>query len=260
MLDRVLVTPEVWQACFHHALTTQTEEIMGLLIGEKSGSSEGTLILTAMKISRRITKQKDRVEIDHQDMIAASEFAEGLSGARRVLGWYHSHPRMTVHPSHVDLATQANYQLMDTDFVGLIFSVFNYDSTNNVDSKEAIAFQTDQGKCRNVRLELLTEDWSMDRERTVLEAVARIPDILMQEECDEHKKACEGLRDDLSLIYNQGCLMTQLSAQTSVITAPILESLVARKQYLKDDIKLLSQELEKLEREADRLSGANDVV
>ena len=28
MLDKVLVTPEVWQACFHHALTTDTEEIM----------------------------------------------------------------------------------------------------------------------------------------------------------------------------------------------------------------------------------------
>ena len=30
----------------------------GMLIGEKSDSNEGTLILTAMKISRRITKQK----------------------------------------------------------------------------------------------------------------------------------------------------------------------------------------------------------
>lgn len=234
---------------------------MGLLIGEKSNCCEGTLTLTAIKISRRITKQKDRVEIDHQDMIAASEFAEGLPGTRRVLGWYHSHPRITVHPSHVDLATQANYQLMDSDFVGLIFSVFNYDSSNNVDSKEAIAFQTDkEGKCRNIKLELVTEGWTGVRERTVLEAVARIPDILMQEERDECQKACEGLSDELSLIHNQGCLMAQLSAQTSVLTAPILETLVARKTYLKDDIKLLEKELEKLEREADRLSDANDIV
>ena len=193
-------------------------------------------------------------------MIAASEFAEGLSGARRVLGWYHSHPRMTVHPSHVDLATQANYQLMDSDFVGLIFSVFNYDSTNHVDSKEAIAFQTDRGKCRYIKLDLITQDWSMERERTVLEAVNRIPDILMQEEHDECRRACEDHGDELSLIHNQGCLMAQLSAQTSVITAPILETLVARKKYLKDDIKLLRRELEKLEREAELLSGDNDVV
>ena len=216
--------------------------------------------INAKSIMSRIPLSVDRVEIDHEDMIAASEFAEGLSGSRRVLGWDHSHPRMTVHPSHVDLATQANYQLMDSDFVGLIFSVFNYDSTNNVDSKEAIAFQTDQGKCRYIKLELFTEDWSMERERTVLEAVARIPDILMQEEREEHRRACEGLGDELSLIHNQGCLMTQLSAQTSVITAPILETLVTRKKYLKDDIKLLRRELEKLEREAELLSGDNDVV
>ena len=49
-------------------------------------------------------------------MIAASEFAESLAGARRVLGWYHSHPQITVPPSRVDTATQATYQTMDQDY------------------------------------------------------------------------------------------------------------------------------------------------
>ena len=40
------------------ALTLTLIGSRGLLIGEKSDSNEGTLILTAMKISRRITKQK----------------------------------------------------------------------------------------------------------------------------------------------------------------------------------------------------------
>ena len=31
MLEKVIVTPEVWQACFNHALTTETEEIMWVL-------------------------------------------------------------------------------------------------------------------------------------------------------------------------------------------------------------------------------------
>jgi BRCA1/BRCA2-containing complex subunit 3 len=43
----------------------------------------------------------------------------------RIVSWYHSHPRITVWPSVVDLRTQANYQVMDKDFVGLIFSVFD---------------------------------------------------------------------------------------------------------------------------------------
>lgn len=42
-----------------------------------------------------------------------------------MLGWYHSHPHITVWPSHVDVGTQADYQLMDENFIGLIFSCFN---------------------------------------------------------------------------------------------------------------------------------------
>lgn len=51
----------------------------------------------------------------------------------RVLGWYHSHPHITVWPSHIDIRTQAMYQSMDPFFVGLIFSVYTSEggSTNN---------------------------------------------------------------------------------------------------------------------------------
>lgn len=43
----------------------------------------------------------------------------------KVVGWYHSHPRITVWPSEVDLRTQLSFQLMDENMVGLIFSVFD---------------------------------------------------------------------------------------------------------------------------------------
>ena len=43
----------------------------------------------------------------------------------QVLGWYHSHPHITVWPSHVDVGTQADYQLMDSNFIGVIFSCFH---------------------------------------------------------------------------------------------------------------------------------------
>jgi hypothetical protein len=71
----------------------------------------------------------------------------------RVIGWYHSHPHITVLPSHVgkltylkkyifisifslefrdvyyeDVRTQAMYQLLDQGFIGLIFSCFNEDA------------------------------------------------------------------------------------------------------------------------------------
>ncbi|VDN12757.1 unnamed protein product [Dibothriocephalus latus] len=41
-----------------------------------------------------------------------------------VVGWYHSHPHITPFPSDVDLKIQTNFQHLDRNFIGLIFSVF----------------------------------------------------------------------------------------------------------------------------------------
>ena len=64
---------------------------------------------------------------DH--LAIASTVAEELSRIdkrddARVVGWYHSHPHITVHPSHVDVKTQGQYQALG-DWLGLIFSVFD---------------------------------------------------------------------------------------------------------------------------------------
>ncbi|CAM8986785.1 unnamed protein product [Rhodiola kirilowii] len=63
----------------------------------------------------------------------------------RVIGWYHSHPHITVFPSHVDVRTQAMYQLLDSGFIGLIFSCFSEDVTK-VGRIQVIAFQSSDGK------------------------------------------------------------------------------------------------------------------
>ena len=80
---------------------------MGILMGDMD-TQEELLRLSCLIPIRRTTKQKDRVEIDGNDLVTASMEAEKLG--LRVLGWYHSHPHITVHPSHVDLRTQLNYQ------------------------------------------------------------------------------------------------------------------------------------------------------
>eukprot|EP01113_Clastostelium_recurvatum_P048506 TRINITY_DN8853_c0_g1_i2.p1 TRINITY_DN8853_c0_g1~~TRINITY_DN8853_c0_g1_i2.p1 ORF type:complete len:248 (+),score=59.72 TRINITY_DN8853_c0_g1_i2:140-883(+) len=59
-----------------------------------------------------------------------------------IVGWYHSHPHITVLPSHVDIATQFSYQqYMDPHFVGIIFSVFNSDPSHK-GRVQVIAFQS----------------------------------------------------------------------------------------------------------------------
>ena len=98
--------------------------------------------------------EQDRVEASPEQMARCSAEAERYSRSHgvltRIIGWYHSHPHITVHASHVDIRTQvrisscgalmllrvefptctvalwqANYQMMDSGFVGLIFSAFN---------------------------------------------------------------------------------------------------------------------------------------
>ena len=178
-------------------------------------------------------------------MIEASEFAESLPGNARVLGWYHSHPRITVNPSHVDLATQANYQLMDRDFVGLIFSVFSYDVNKNKDSKEAIAFQCHQGQCKYITIEIESPRSPDVNEMTGFDVTARLPEILKQEELSDCSTACSEGQDPLAMVHNRGCLAAQLSNQTSNVTIPLLEAAQARKQYL---VKLIARLRTKKER------------
>ncbi|KAF8068387.1 brcc3 [Scenedesmus sp. PABB004] len=104
---------------------------MGLLLGDIRANAVGGLEAHIRRAVPQIRtdRRKDRVETSPEQMAACSALAEHVSASTglptRVVGWYHSHPHITVLPSHVDVNTQAMYQLLDGGFVGLIFSVFN---------------------------------------------------------------------------------------------------------------------------------------
>ncbi|KAL8153369.1 hypothetical protein V2J09_011129 [Rumex salicifolius] len=126
-LTNVKMSEEVWLTCVTHALSTETEEIMGLLLGDiqytKGGN--GTALIWGASPQTRMTMATGRTT--------------------RVIGWYHSHPHITVLPSHVDVRTQAMYQLLETGFIGLIFSCFNEDAFK-AGRIQVIAFQSLDGK------------------------------------------------------------------------------------------------------------------
>ncbi|KAL3151729.1 hypothetical protein ABBQ38_012708 [Trebouxia sp. C0009 RCD-2024] len=94
----------------------------------------------------RSDRRKDRVEASPEQLSRCAQAAEQFTsqgGVRtRVIGWYHSHPHITVLPSHVDIKTQATYQMLDDGFVGLIFSTFNQDSRTKSQSVSVTAFQS----------------------------------------------------------------------------------------------------------------------
>lgn len=139
------ITSSCYLACISHALTTDTEEIMGLLLGTENIDKFGKVkieIISCVSLTRNC-KEKDRVEFDDVQISQAVIYADELSNKHKiklkVVGWYHSHPKITVPPSHVDLNTQLTQQSLGS-FVGLIFSVFTKEQ--NSQKFESIAFQT----------------------------------------------------------------------------------------------------------------------
>ncbi|XP_039122787.1 uncharacterized protein LOC120259272 isoform X5 [Dioscorea cayenensis subsp. rotundata] len=150
-LTGVKMSEEVWLTCLTHALSTETEEIMGLLLGDIKYSNGGnaTALIWGASPQMRSDRRKDRVETNPELLAAASAQAEKMTlttgRTTRVIGWYHSHPHITVLPSHVDVRTQAMYQLLEAGFIGLIFSCFSEDA-QKVGRIQVIAFQSLNGK------------------------------------------------------------------------------------------------------------------
>lgn len=149
-LAEVILSDAVATQCFLHALTTEHEEIIGVLLGEVVAADGATNLANyrtasteVLKVARvwgsfavpRSDKRADRVEIDANVLCFAADKAEAetlRTGRRtRVIGWYHSHPHITPYPSHVDLNCQGTYQWMESGWVGLIFSVFHFDRVNS---------------------------------------------------------------------------------------------------------------------------------
>jgi len=120
---------------------------MGLLLGDIETAPIGKVAsIWDVSVLTRSDKRKDRVEISPEQLAAASTHAEKVSSqvgkTTRVIGWYHSHPHITVHPSHVDVRTQGSYQMLDDCFVGLIFSCFNTDQQLLKGQVQVIGFQS----------------------------------------------------------------------------------------------------------------------
>mmetsp|Transcript_13655 Transcript_13655/g.20457 ORF Transcript_13655/g.20457 Transcript_13655/m.20457 type:complete len:457 (+) Transcript_13655:29-1399(+) len=152
-LTRVVLSDDVAHTCLTHALTTEHQEIVGLLVGYRR---EHEVIICSSLVLSREDRQKDRVEVGYEHLASASTTAERISELdgfeQHIVGWYHSHPHITVFPSHVDVKTQANYQQLDTGFVGLIFSVFDRGHL------DICAFQSKYGRSPDGAYELVAEE------------------------------------------------------------------------------------------------------
>lgn len=255
-VTRVRLNSDVYLVCLSHALVTEEEEVMGLLIGEIDENCVSHI--SAVIVLRRSDKRKDRVEISPEQLSAASTRAERLAvlldRPMRVLGWYHSHPHITVLPSHVDVQTQAMYQMMDRGFIGLIFSVFNEDKAKKHGRIQLMCFQsTDlssegqppQYTCVEIPIDIIP---NQTISKVCTDALVELPTILAQEELDTYKSAmCNQDTDLITQIHNSAIFTKSICHITESVSIPLLQMLENRytcNQQRLEQLKRQKRELE----------------
>lgn len=237
-------------------------------------------------ILRRSDKRKDRVEISPEQLSAASTEAERLAELTgrpmRVVGWYHSHPHITVWPSHVDVRTQAMYQMMDQGFVGLIFSCFIEDKNTKTGRVLYTCFQSIQAQkssesprgprdfwssSQHISIEGQKEEERYERieipihivphvtiGKVCLESAVELPKILCQEEQDAYRRIHSLTHlDSVTKIHNGSVFTKNLCSQMSAVSGPLLQWLEDRLEQNQQHVQELQQEKEELLQELSSL-------
>ncbi|KAA0150117.1 hypothetical protein FNF29_05557 [Cafeteria roenbergensis] len=162
-LTRVLVSESLVGSLMTQAMVSPSHESMALLLGRyepSPGAEEGAIerdppavrIVTTALFPRH-DRTATRVEFSAEALAAGVAEAEALAAASgdrslRVVGWFHTHPSITIHPSHVDLRTQGECQGMGRGFVGLIASVFTASAAPCGRQALLTAFQSTKGWAR----------------------------------------------------------------------------------------------------------------
>ncbi|OAD60196.1 Lys-63-specific deubiquitinase BRCC36 [Eufriesea mexicana] len=218
-LTKVELQTDVYMVCLQHALSTERFEVMGLLIGD---TVLGVAKIVAVVILRRLDKKKDRVEISPEHLLKAvseaDRLCEELKRPVRVLGWYHSHPHITVCPSHLDVRTQTAYQKLEDGFVGLIFSVFSESKESKEQEISLICFQSHNDKAIEIPLEIVHTPIISN---TCLKTMTNLLKILVQEE-EEMAESYKDHQDILASIHNNAVRTRTLVHITDIITKPLV--------------------------------------
>eukprot|EP00128_Syssomonas_multiformis_P008953 Colp12_sorted_trinity150504_noHs@17375 len=235
MLRSVQLSSDVLLVCLAHALSTDKEEIMGLLIGDVTEDNVGNI--WSMCLLTRSDRRKDRVEISSEQLAEAAMLAERLTQkvgkTMRVIGWYHSHPHITVWPSHVDVRTQADYQMLDPNFVGLIFSCFEQGGNQTEGRMQVTCFQSKPGDdgAGLTRVEIPLEIVNNFLDDVTLDNLLQLPTILLKEEKDHYEEMLKPVIEAKNILaaISHGAVYTKsLCRLIDRVLTPLLVSLEDR--------------------------------
>ncbi|XP_074064062.1 lys-63-specific deubiquitinase BRCC36 [Macrotis lagotis] len=246
---------DAFLVALNHALSTEKEEVMGLCLGQVEPNK--IVSIHSVMVLRRSDKRRDRVEISPEQLSAATVEAERLTvltgRCMQIVGWYHSHPHVTVWPSHVDIRTQANYQMIDECFVGIIFSCFVEDNSDKAGRLLYTCFQSIQShknaeyERADIPLHIVPQD---TMGKASLEAVIELPRILCQEEQDTYHRIHSLTHlDAVTKIYNGSVFTNNMCNKMTAISNPLMQWLEDRQEYNRKLLLELENEKEKLMRE-----------
>jgi len=231
----VRITVDAYSSCLNHALVTDSEEVMGLLLGNVENGNIINIFSTICMT--RKCKQKDRVEFDEIQISQATEISDMLEKELKtvvnVVGWYHSHPKITIPPSAVDLNTQYSQQYQGP-FVGLIISCFSNDN-KNTNKINLIAFQTVRENGQNIPL-YIEIDFINERDVFISDKInvcnsavtfSNIIKNLLLEEEEQFKKDVEKIdKDDfLNNVIISSNRQNLISKIIQTISFPYIDSL-----------------------------------
>jgi len=249
----VVLTRAAYLACVQHAHTTEQEEVMGLLVG---AYGPGSLCeVSHAVVLRRSDKRSDRVEISPEMLAEAQEAAEEISTSegrpRHIVGWYHSHPRITVVPSAVDLRTQRAYQAMEPRFVGLIFSVFNVAEASKEHQHVVMGFQAVEGSGGGLRrrdLPIRVTEGRDESSSAAAASAAAVAAALAEETLAELRASDEAFSAaPLRRLHNQAVASHRILALCEHIPGPISVQLAALDQWERASVVATDRQIQRYE-------------
>ncbi|KRZ69681.1 Diacylglycerol kinase epsilon [Trichinella papuae] len=246
----VYLSSEAYLVCLIHAYANEREEVMGLLIGY-TDEETGCCHVTNTVQLKRLVKRRDRVEMTPETLSEAITYADNLNAMNdtldesvrkkpvRVIGWYHSHPHITVYPSGVDNHTQCEYQnALDPMWIGIIFSVYNTDERSGVGRLNYLAFQSFEDGYYSVPV-MIVPKLEPAIDSTVIERIGALTELCFAEESDAFDKAVQSFNFDdnlqqmntLAYSHNASAYTTNVCSTIRGFVHPLLAYLTDRSRH-----------------------------
>ncbi len=118
----ICLTGDVYEAICEHLASDLDNELGGFMVGNvhaEPGSGRTLAVIDACTKAQHTEGSSTRLRFGNDTWLALQEEMESQFAGKQLIGWYHSHPRMSVFFSSYDLFIHKNF-FRETWQVGLV--------------------------------------------------------------------------------------------------------------------------------------------